>query len=93
MKIAFFVNTPAQVYLFTTIAKIKILDFTGRDLENHEIDMVLLWAANISGRRDLATSSLDTFTLDYHVDTLGSTSASPGGNPMPRAGLEHKRKR
>jgi hypothetical protein len=59
-------------------AKIKILDFTVRDVENHEIDMVFLWACQLAGT-NLATSNLDTFTLDYTVDTInGSAVSSPG---------------
>jgi hypothetical protein len=56
-------------------AKLKILDFTVRDVENHEIDMVFLWACNIDGRTDLKTGGLDTFTLDYNVDTIGTATA------------------
>jgi hypothetical protein len=60
-------------------AKIKILDFTIRDVENHEIDMIFLWTANLSGKLDLTTTNLDTFTLDYTVDTInGSAVSSPG---------------
>jgi hypothetical protein len=62
----------------TMYAKIKILDFSIRDIENHEIDMVFLWACNIDGLPDLATSNLDTLTLDYTVDTInGSAVSSP----------------
>jgi len=58
-------------------AKIKILDFTVRDAANHEIDMVFLWVANITGYKDLATGPLDMFTLDYDVDTIPETTVSP----------------
>ncbi len=54
-------------------AKIKVLDFAVRNAQEHQIDMVFLWAANWSGFADLATSGLDTFTLDYHVDTIPET--------------------
>jgi hypothetical protein len=70
-------------------AKIKILDFFVRDAENHEIDMIFLWTANLSGKLDLNSAGLDTFTLDYTVDTInGSAVSSPGivGNAITKPG-------
>ena len=67
-------------------AKLRILDFTVRDNDAHKIDMVFVWACNWGGYPDLHTANLDTFTLDYHVDTLDVTTAyDPVGNPVPRA--------
>jgi hypothetical protein len=66
-------------------AKLKILDFTVRNLENHEIDMVFLWAANLSAKTDLTTADLDTFSLDYHVDTLDVSTALPQQHASPQA--------
>ncbi len=51
-------------------AKIKVLDFWVIDDAHHEIAMVFVWAYNYAGYPDLTTNTLDTFTLDYHVDTI-----------------------
>ena len=58
-------------------AKLRILDFTVRDNDAHKIDMVFVWACNWGGYPDLHTANLDTFTLDYHVDTIPETTANP----------------
>jgi hypothetical protein len=44
-------------------AKLKIMDFNLIDAANHEVEMVFLWAVNLSGTTDLRTANLDTFNL------------------------------
>jgi hypothetical protein len=52
---------PRRGYPF--YAKLKILDFNVIDAENHEVEMVFLWAYNRSGPIDLRTTNLDTYDL------------------------------
>jgi hypothetical protein len=71
-------------------AKIKVLDFWVIDDAHHEIAMVFLWAYNYAGYPDLTTDNVDTFTLDYHVDTIpqatvGDWYSTAGGRQLRRA--------
>jgi hypothetical protein len=61
-------------------AKLKILDFSVRDVENHEIDMVFAYVFNRSGYTDLLSENFDTFTLDYTVDTITGSSVFISGH-------------
>ncbi|HUI91420.1 MAG TPA: hypothetical protein VLX68_04140 [Chitinivibrionales bacterium] len=68
-------------------AKIKIIKFIVVDSAQHQIKMVFLWAANITGYHDLTTSGLDTFHLDG-TPTLtqdNSLSATSANRPLTPA--------
>ncbi len=55
-------------------AKLRIIKFIVVDSAQHQIKMVFLWAANITGYHDLTTSALDTF----HLDTVPTLARAPG---------------
>jgi hypothetical protein len=56
-------NDPRPAWNRSVYAKIKIIKFIVLDSAQHQIKMVFLWAANITGYKDLTTSGLDTFHL------------------------------
>jgi len=66
-------------------AKMKVLDFWVIDDAQHEVAMVFLWAANWSGFPDVTTNNIDTFTLDYHVDTIPEATVLGGPLVASRA--------
>jgi hypothetical protein len=79
-------------------AKIKLLDFTVIDAAAHEVEMVFLWACQMSGSKHLATQGLDTFDLATPVLAEGrGVAPSPRPAAARRAGpvvrLQHNGRR
>jgi hypothetical protein len=65
-------------------AKLKIIRFVVVDSAAHQIKMVFLWAANISGQHDLTTSGLDTFHLEPPTINQPNTLFVKGVNHAAR---------
>jgi hypothetical protein len=89
---------PRPIYDYPLYAKIKLLDFTVIDAAAHEVEMVFLWACQLSGSRDIATQGLDTFDLATPVLAEGrGVAPSPRPAAARRAGpvvrLQHNGRR